>query len=151
MIEGDLIHYWFPVYDTTYSYGSPGTILFLEIAKQAVDHGVKSIDFGYGEFTVQVQGHQRRDRDELRYGRLQPDSIGCLSRGRLHCEPAEEALDQGTDQADLARLYAKLRRTSLPKLAASLREIDNERYASTCSALRCMLESTGDTHTDITR
>lgn len=49
MIEGDLIHYWFPVYDTTYSYGSPGTILFLEIAKQAVDHGVKAIDFGYGE------------------------------------------------------------------------------------------------------
>ena len=49
MLEGDLLHYWFPVYDTQYSYGSPGTVLFLEIAKQAVEQGVRSIDFGYGE------------------------------------------------------------------------------------------------------
>jgi len=49
MLEGDLLHYWFPVYDTQYSYGSPGTVLFLEIAKQAVDQGVRAIDFGYGE------------------------------------------------------------------------------------------------------
>ena len=49
MQEGDLIHYWFPVYDTRYSYGSPGTVLFLEIAKQAADKGIRAIDFGYGE------------------------------------------------------------------------------------------------------
>ncbi len=49
MLEGNLLHYWFPVYDNQYSYGSPGTVLFLEIAKQAVDQGVRSIDFGYGE------------------------------------------------------------------------------------------------------
>lgn len=49
MQEGDLLHYWFPVYDSKYSYGSPGTVLFLEIAKQAVEKGVRAIDFGYGE------------------------------------------------------------------------------------------------------
>jgi len=49
MLEGDWIHYWFPVYDMRYSYGSPGTVLFLEIAKQAADNGVRAIDFGYGE------------------------------------------------------------------------------------------------------
>ncbi len=49
MQERDLIHYWFPVYDTQYSYGSPGTVLFLEIAKQAADKGIRAIDFGYGE------------------------------------------------------------------------------------------------------
>jgi CelD/BcsL family acetyltransferase involved in cellulose biosynthesis len=49
MTEGDLLHYWFPVYDPKYSYGSPGTILFLEIAKQATELGYRAIDMGYGE------------------------------------------------------------------------------------------------------
>ncbi len=49
MTEGTLLHYWFPVYDAKYSYGSPGTILFLEIAKQATERGYQAIDMGYGE------------------------------------------------------------------------------------------------------
>lgn len=49
MGEGDLLHYWFPVYDPKYSYGSPGTILFLEIAKHATELGYRAIDMGYGE------------------------------------------------------------------------------------------------------
>lgn len=49
MIEGDLLHYWFPVYDPQYNFGSPGTQLFLEVAKTAAAQGVKAIDMGYGE------------------------------------------------------------------------------------------------------
>lgn len=49
MVEGDLLHYWFPVFDPKYSYGSPGTQLFLEVAKEAVERGYTAIDMGYGE------------------------------------------------------------------------------------------------------
>ncbi len=49
MIEGDLLHYWFPVFDTRYSYGSPGTQLFLEVARHAEANGFTAIDMGYGE------------------------------------------------------------------------------------------------------
>jgi len=49
MLEGDLIHYWFPVYDPAYSFGSPGTELFLQVAREAANRGVTAIDMGYGE------------------------------------------------------------------------------------------------------
>lgn len=49
LLEGDLLHYWFPVFEPSFSYASPGTILFLEIAKEATANGVKAIDMGYGE------------------------------------------------------------------------------------------------------
>jgi CelD/BcsL family acetyltransferase involved in cellulose biosynthesis len=49
IVEGDLLHYWFPVFDPKYSYGSPGTQLFLEVANTAVNLGYTAIDMGYGE------------------------------------------------------------------------------------------------------
>lgn len=49
LVETDLLHYWFPVYDPLYAYGSPGTVLFLEIARQAEERGFVAIDMGYGE------------------------------------------------------------------------------------------------------
>ncbi len=49
MIEGDLVHYWFPAYDHEYQFASPGTQLFLDVATQAPDWGVRFIDMGYGE------------------------------------------------------------------------------------------------------
>lgn len=49
MQEGNLLHYWFPVYDPVYSYASPGTALFLEIVRQAEAGQIDKIDFGYGE------------------------------------------------------------------------------------------------------
>jgi CelD/BcsL family acetyltransferase involved in cellulose biosynthesis len=49
MIEDDWLHYWFPVYDPKYHVYSPGTAMFLEIARQAQARGVKKIDLGYGE------------------------------------------------------------------------------------------------------
>lgn len=47
--EGDLLHYWFPVFDPDYHFGSPGTQLFLDVAKTAAERGIRSIDMGYGE------------------------------------------------------------------------------------------------------
>lgn len=49
LIEGDQLHYWFPVYDEQFHYGSPGTQLFLDVAKEAVARGFSAIDMGYGE------------------------------------------------------------------------------------------------------
>lgn len=49
MLEGDLLHYWFPVFDPAYSFGSPGTQLFLEVAREGTERGVTAIDMGYGE------------------------------------------------------------------------------------------------------
>ncbi|MCC6509415.1 MAG: GNAT family N-acetyltransferase [Pirellulaceae bacterium] len=49
LLEGDWLHYWFPVYDEQYSYGSPGTQMFLDIAREATARGVRAIDMGYSE------------------------------------------------------------------------------------------------------
>lgn len=49
MLDGDLLHYWFPVYDAQFGYGSPGTELFLEVVRHCDKIGVRSIDMGYGE------------------------------------------------------------------------------------------------------
>ncbi len=49
MLEGNLLHYWFPVFDPKVSFGSPGTQLFLEVAREAAARGVTAIDMGYGE------------------------------------------------------------------------------------------------------
>jgi CelD/BcsL family acetyltransferase involved in cellulose biosynthesis len=48
MLEGKILHYWFPVYDPAYHQYSPGTAIFLEIARQADTLGIKKIDLGYG-------------------------------------------------------------------------------------------------------
>lgn len=49
ILEGDLLHYWFPVFDAAYGFGSPGTQLFLDVAREARERGVVAIDMGYGE------------------------------------------------------------------------------------------------------
>jgi CelD/BcsL family acetyltransferase involved in cellulose biosynthesis len=47
--HGSLLHFWFPVYDPAYAYASPGTLLFMEMAKRCTAAGISAIDFGYGE------------------------------------------------------------------------------------------------------
>ncbi|WP_372724009.1 GNAT family N-acetyltransferase [Novipirellula sp.] len=47
--EGDLLHYWFPVYDPRFAIYSPGTALFKSIVRHATQHGIRTIDMGYGE------------------------------------------------------------------------------------------------------
>lgn len=49
ILEGDLLHYWFPVYDPQYAPASPGTELFLQVARYGAAHGLTAIDMGYGE------------------------------------------------------------------------------------------------------
>lgn len=49
LLERDWLHYWFPSYDSQYHAYSPGTALFLEIARQSQTHGLRFIDMGYGE------------------------------------------------------------------------------------------------------
>lgn len=66
--EGDFLHYWFPTYDPEHHQYSPGTALFLEIARQAGDLGLTQIDMGYGE-----QAYKPKLTDEIRsmpYGLL---------------------------------------------------------------------------------
>lgn len=48
MVEDQMLHYWFPVYDFQYHQYSPGTALFLEISREAEKAGIEKIDFGYG-------------------------------------------------------------------------------------------------------
>ncbi|GAB5406509.1 MAG: GNAT family N-acetyltransferase [Aureliella sp.] len=49
MLDGDWLHYWFPVFDPQFGYGSPGSQLFLEIVRECESRGVTKIDMGYGE------------------------------------------------------------------------------------------------------
>jgi CelD/BcsL family acetyltransferase involved in cellulose biosynthesis len=66
MLEDDWLHYWFPVYDPKYQQYSPGTAMFLEIAKAATAAGIKKIDLGYGE---QAYKHKFVDTiTEMPYG-----------------------------------------------------------------------------------
>lgn len=45
---GGRLHYWFPVYDPSYSKYSPGKILLSEVMKHSDTHSVNVIDFGEG-------------------------------------------------------------------------------------------------------
>ena len=49
MLENDILHYWFPTYETTHQQYSPGTAIFLEIAKLAPVMSIGTIDLGIGD------------------------------------------------------------------------------------------------------
>ncbi len=68
LLEGDLLHYWFPVYDPAYHVYSPGTALFLEISKACEARGIKQVDFGYGEQPYKVK--LTDTTSEVSYGRF---------------------------------------------------------------------------------
>ncbi len=78
LLEGDLMHYWFPVYDPQYHMYSPGTALFLEISKACEERGIKQIDFGYGEQPYKVK--LTDTVSDMYYGRFD------LSRTRWFCK-----------------------------------------------------------------
>ncbi len=68
MIEGGLLHYWFPTYNIAHSRFSPGTALFKQIIREGTDHGLTCIDMGYGE-----QPYKRKQTDTIttvRYGTI---------------------------------------------------------------------------------
>jgi CelD/BcsL family acetyltransferase involved in cellulose biosynthesis len=73
MIEGSMMHYWFPVYDFQFHQYSPGTALFLAIADEATRLRIEKIDFGYGE-----QPYKAKLTDtisELPYGRVDCSAV----------------------------------------------------------------------------
>lgn len=45
----DLLHYWFPAYDATFSAYAPGRMLLVDMIDAASAHGIRVIDFGKGE------------------------------------------------------------------------------------------------------
>ena len=49
MVNQDVLHYWFPVYDQQYNKYSPGTILLLESCKKTADNGIEAVELGYGD------------------------------------------------------------------------------------------------------
>ena len=74
MIEGDLLHYWFPTYNVEYSRYSPGTALFKAIIRDGTKHGISCVDMGYGE-----QPYKRKQT-----GTVTTVAHGCYSLSRLH-------------------------------------------------------------------
>lgn len=60
MLEGDLLHYWFPTYDVAHARYSPGTALFKSIVRDASENGLRVIDMGYGE-----QPYKRKQTDTI--------------------------------------------------------------------------------------
>jgi CelD/BcsL family acetyltransferase involved in cellulose biosynthesis len=110
LVERDWLHYWFPVYDAQYSYGSPGTVLFVEIAKQAEEHGFTAIDMGYGE---QPYKHKLTN------------VITEMSYGLIDCSPLRRAIyrtqlawNKRIKQLWLKELVKPIVRKAIPKLGA---------------------------------
>ncbi|MCA9140087.1 MAG: GNAT family N-acetyltransferase [Planctomycetales bacterium] len=66
ILEGGLLHYWFPAYDPNYAKYSPGTGLFCSILSAAGQHGIRCVDMGYGEQPYKLK---------------QTDSTGFVTKG----------------------------------------------------------------------
>lgn len=60
LVEGDILHYWFPTYDPAFAKYSPGTALFKQVVRHAADHGVAVVDMGYGEQPYKLKQTDRR-------------------------------------------------------------------------------------------
>ncbi len=85
--EGDLLHYWFPAYDIQYSRYSPGTALFIELVRNASEHGIQAIDMGFGE-----QPYKRKQTDvqtDVAFGYVTDSS---LRRTMYHAGLAKQRL-----------------------------------------------------------
>lgn len=49
MISGNVLHYWFPAFDTRFAKYSPGLQLMLQTCRVAHANGIKRIDMSYGD------------------------------------------------------------------------------------------------------
>jgi CelD/BcsL family acetyltransferase involved in cellulose biosynthesis len=75
LLDGDMMHYWFPCYDPEFSVYSPGTALFTEIVRESSSFGIRCIDMGYGE-----QPYKRKQTDLTT-----TVTFGCISRSGFYC------------------------------------------------------------------
>ena len=74
LLDGDLLHYWFPCYDPELAVYSPGTGLFTEIVRASSGHGILCIDMGYVE-----QPYKRKPTDLTT-----AVTFGCISRSGFY-------------------------------------------------------------------
>jgi CelD/BcsL family acetyltransferase involved in cellulose biosynthesis len=74
LLEGDLLHYWFPAYDPHFAFASPGTELFLQVARYGPETGsFVAIDMGYGE---QAYKHKLTNvQTEMSVGTIDPNPL----------------------------------------------------------------------------
>jgi CelD/BcsL family acetyltransferase involved in cellulose biosynthesis len=82
----DTLSLWFPSYDPAFHKYSPGLQMFLEIAKAAPEHGLKTLDLGKGEeeFKQSLKSHDRM----VATGRIEfPSATAYLHR--LHRVPVQ--------------------------------------------------------------
>lgn len=49
VMNENILHYWFPVYDSRFSKYSPGLQLMLQTCFEAAEQGIDKIDMGYGD------------------------------------------------------------------------------------------------------
>ena len=86
LLDGEILHYWFPTYDHQYREASPGTAMFLEMATQAPQLGIRKIDLGYGDHDFK---HKIADTvTEVPYG------LVTTSRLRFHAETVSSRAQQ---------------------------------------------------------
>ncbi len=91
MLDGDLLHYWFPAYDPAFARYSPGTGLFVSILEAAEAQGLRCIDMGYGEQPYKRK--QTDETDEVGQGCISPSFTYRLLRcGQAHLIDGVKAL-----------------------------------------------------------
>jgi CelD/BcsL family acetyltransferase involved in cellulose biosynthesis len=111
MLEGTLLHYWFPTYDPEYNAYSPGTAMFLEIAKEAPKIGVKKIDLGCGE---QAYKHKFVDTiTEMPHGCVTTNSLTYLK------EASRQKLAKGIKQIPGKPMLKRILREVWPSFGQS--------------------------------
>lgn len=77
MRSGNVLHYWFPVYDPVMQKYSPGLLLLMELARSAAAEGIERIDLGRGS------EHFKRS--------FQSGAIP-VAEGSVECRPVSRAI-----------------------------------------------------------
>ncbi len=69
MVDENILHYWFPIYDPKFGKYSPGTELITQVINGCGERGIDIIDFGYGD-----------QEFKLRYSNKERESyLGCIT------------------------------------------------------------------------
>lgn len=69
MIANDILHYWFPTFDSRFKQYSPGTQMFLDVVEAACENGIRTVDLGYGDDEFKTKWASRRKH--VGYGNIQ--------------------------------------------------------------------------------
>lgn len=75
MTANNILHFWYPAFDRKFEKYSPGTELYLQVAREAQSRGFQRIDFGYGFESFKLKLANR-------FGRLSCGTIGASALER---------------------------------------------------------------------